>query len=75
MPRALLLTGDAAEELDTMYPYYRVQEGGWVVISVFTAVISLIATVSALTARESKSIPTAELGRQSEKREELAPAV
>lgn len=29
MPRALLLTGDAAEELDTMYPYYRVQEGGW----------------------------------------------
>src|SRR6478736_1352217 len=38
-----------------------VQEGGWVVISVFTAVISLIATVSALTARESKSIPTAEL--------------
>ena len=29
MPRALLLTGDAAEELDTMYPYYRIQEGGW----------------------------------------------
>ena len=29
MPRALLLAGDAAEELDTMYPYYRVQEGGW----------------------------------------------
>ena len=29
MPRALLLSGDAAEELDTMYPYYRVQEGGW----------------------------------------------
>src|SRR5690606_7061301 len=29
VPRALLLTGDAAEELDTMYPYYRVQEGGW----------------------------------------------
>ena len=29
MPRALLLTGDAAEELDTMYPYYRVQEEGW----------------------------------------------
>ena len=23
------MTGDAAEELDTMYPYYRVQEGGW----------------------------------------------
>lgn len=29
MPRALLLSGDAAEELDTMYPYYRVQEAGW----------------------------------------------
>jgi protease I len=29
VPRALLLTGDAAEELDTMYPYYRVQEAGW----------------------------------------------
>ena len=29
VPRALLMTGDAAEELDTMYPYYRVQEGGW----------------------------------------------
>jgi protease I len=29
VPRALLLTGDAAEELDTMYPYYRAQEDGW----------------------------------------------
>ncbi|MFF3256820.1 hypothetical protein ACFYWP_38945 [Actinacidiphila glaucinigra] len=29
VPRGLLLTGDAAEELDTMYPYYGVQEGGW----------------------------------------------
>lgn len=52
-----------------------VQEGGWLVISAFTAVISLIATVSALTARESKSIPTAQLGLSSEKVEHLAPAV
>ncbi|MNL60986.1 hypothetical protein D3C87_1848510 [compost metagenome] len=50
------------------------QEGGWVVISVFTAVISLIATVSALTARETKSITTAELGLQSEKRGALVSA-
>ncbi|GAA1988740.1 MFS transporter [Microbacterium pumilum] len=51
-----------------------VKEGGWVVISVFTAVIALIASASALTARESKDIPTSELGLASEKRE-LAPAV
>ncbi|GAB3601857.1 hypothetical protein GCM10027411_01240 [Microbacterium aureliae] len=41
----------------------------------FTAVISLIAAVSALTARESKGIPTAELGLTSEKREDLVPAI
>ena len=29
MPRALMLTGDAAEELDVMYPLYRVREAGW----------------------------------------------
>jgi MFS family permease len=52
-----------------------VKEGGWVVISVFTAVIALIASVSALTARESKSIPTSQLGLASEKPRELAPAV
>jgi len=39
-----------------------VQEGGWVVISIFTAVIAVIASVSALTARETKSVPTKELG-------------
>jgi MFS family permease len=39
-----------------------VQEGGWVVISVFTAVVCLIATVSALTARETKDVPTELLG-------------
>ncbi|MCC4907355.1 MFS transporter [Microbacterium sp. cx-59] len=44
-----------------------VAEGGWVVISIFTAVISLIAAVSALTARETKSVPTAELGLRAER--------
>lgn len=39
-----------------------VAEGGWVVISVFTAVIALIASASALTARETKDVRTAELG-------------
>ncbi|WP_028659164.1 MFS transporter [Nocardioides insulae] len=41
-----------------------VQEGGWVVISGFTAVVALIATVSALTARETKDVPTADLGHR-----------
>lgn len=41
-----------------------VQQGGWVVISVFTAAVCLIATVSALTARETKDVPTALLGRR-----------
>ena len=36
-----------------------VQEGGWVVISIFTAVVCVIATVSALTARETKRRPHA----------------
>ncbi|MDF2554908.1 MAG: permease of the major facilitator superfamily, partial [Microbacterium sp.] len=38
-----------------------VSEGGWVVISLFTATISIIATISALTARETRRVPTAEL--------------
>lgn len=29
MPRALMLVGDAAEELDVMYPLYRIREAGW----------------------------------------------
>jgi MFS family permease len=44
-----------------------VSEGGWVVISIFTAVIALIAAVSALTARETRSVPTAELGLRGER--------
>ncbi|WP_424463804.1 MFS transporter [Pseudoclavibacter helvolus] len=39
-----------------------VQEGGWVVISGFTGAICLIAAVSALTAKETKSVPTDTLG-------------
>lgn len=39
-----------------------VREGGWVVISVFTGVICLIVTLSALTARETKDVPTDTLG-------------
>ncbi|PPF40181.1 MULTISPECIES: MFS transporter [unclassified Pseudoclavibacter] len=39
-----------------------VQEGGWVVISAFTGVICLIAAISALTAKETKSVPTDTLG-------------
>ena len=42
-----------------------VREGGWVVISAFTAVICLIAAVSALTARETKDMPTSQLGQRS----------
>lgn len=44
-----------------------VSEGGWVVISLFTATISIIATISALTARETRRVPTAELGLRTEK--------
>jgi len=29
VPRALMLIGDAAEELDVMYPLYRIREAGW----------------------------------------------
>lgn len=39
------------------------QEGGWVPISIFTAIIALVSAVSALTAKETYKVPTAELGR------------
>lgn len=39
-----------------------VQEGGWVVISIFTGAICLIVTIAALTARETKDVPTDTLG-------------
>ena len=37
-------------------------------ISVFTAVIAVIASVSALTARETKDVPTDQLGLAAERR-------
>ena len=40
-----------------------VREGGWVVISIFTAVVCLIAAAAALTARETKDVPTVLLGK------------
>ncbi|MCV7168688.1 MHS family MFS transporter [Mycobacterium manitobense] len=39
-----------------------VREGGWVVISIFTAIVCLIAALSAMTAKETKSVPTELLG-------------
>lgn len=39
-----------------------VREGGWAVISAFTAVICLIAAAAAATARETKDVPTELLG-------------
>jgi MFS family permease len=39
-----------------------VREGGWVVISAFTAVVCVIAALSAATARETKAVPTHLLG-------------
>jgi MFS family permease len=39
-----------------------VREGGWVVISGFTAVICVIAALAAATARETKDVPTEQLG-------------
>ena len=39
-----------------------VEDGGWKVIAGFTAVICLIATLSALTAKDTKDVPTAKLG-------------
>ncbi|MDQ1128528.1 MFS transporter [Microbacterium sp. SORGH_AS_0888] len=39
-----------------------VAQGGWVVISVFTAVVALIAAGSALTARETRNVATGDLG-------------
>lgn len=39
-----------------------VQEGGWIVIAGFTAVVAVIASLSALTAPETKDVPTDTLG-------------
>jgi hypothetical protein len=39
-----------------------IKPGGWVQISIFTAIICVVAAVSALTAKESYKIPTKQLG-------------
>jgi MFS family permease len=49
-----------------------VAEGGWVVTSLFTAVIALIAAGSALTARETRDVPTTALGLRTERAREAA---
>lgn len=38
------------------------QEGGWVPISIFTGIICIVVTLSALTAKETKDVPTETLG-------------
>ncbi|NAZ14986.1 MFS transporter [Glutamicibacter soli] len=45
------------------------QPGGWVQISLFTAAIALIASLSALTARETYRVPTSQLGHHVAKAE------
>ncbi|MBS1694333.1 MAG: MHS family MFS transporter [Actinobacteria bacterium] len=41
-----------------------VREGGWVVISAFTAIVCVISAAAAATARETKDVPTALLGHK-----------
>ncbi|WP_458319872.1 MFS transporter [Mycolicibacterium brisbanense] len=41
-----------------------VRDGGWVVISIFTAVVCLIAAGAAMTARETRGVPTELLGHR-----------
>lgn len=41
-----------------------IREGGWVVISAFTAAVAVVASLSALTAKETKDVPTEQLGRR-----------
>ncbi len=41
-----------------------VREGGWIVISVFTAVVCVVSALAAATARETKDVPTELLGRK-----------
>jgi len=43
------------------------EANGWVQISLFTAVIAVIASLSALTARETYRVPTKQLGHAVEK--------
>jgi MFS family permease len=41
-----------------------VREGGWVVISIFTAIVCIVSAACAATARETKDVPTVLLGRK-----------
>jgi len=41
-----------------------VREGGWIVISVFTAAVCVVSALAAATARETKDVPTELLGRK-----------
>ena len=50
------------------------EPGGWVVISLFTVVIALIASISALTAKETYKVPTHLLGRTAHKVENASGA-
>jgi len=43
------------------------EPGGWVQISLFTAAVALVASISALTARETYRVPTHQLGHRVEK--------
>ena len=51
-----------------------IKPGGWVVISIFTAVIAVIAAACALTARETREVPTAALGLRTERAKASAAA-
>ena len=48
-----------------------IREGGWVIIGIFTAVICLISAGAAMTARETKDVPTDLLGRPADAAKEL----
>ena len=62
-PSVRLLTAHRAKGLQwRLVVVAGVQEGGWVVIALFTAVVAVIASLSALTARETKDVPTDTLG-------------
>jgi MFS family permease len=51
-----------------------VQPGGWKVTAIFTAVIAVIATTSALTARETSKVATADLGHKASERQSVLAA-
>ena len=50
--------------LDIVTALGGVQKGGWGITAGFTAVVAVVAALAALTARETKDVPTAELGQK-----------